>query len=160
MESFETKGKDMGDSSQSGKLNLFDISTDALREEISLQELSNRIKSLVLSDSGFKGLASWDEFESIRGMLRFLAEHKERTESEYFISPQAELIYSLVMLQGEAQQKALGITVDLYKSNAKAKTWWRKLSSIVHPDRCKHSGATSAAEELNRLYEEMIRNGR
>ena len=150
----------MGSSVQSGKLNFFDIPTDSLKEEFSLKELSNKIKSLVLPDSGFMEVSSWEEFESIRGMLRFLADYKERTESEYFISPQAELIYNLVKLQGEAQQKALGITVDLYKTKAKAKTWWRKLSSIVHPDKCKHSGATSATEELNRLYEEMMKNGR
>ncbi|QVN00916.1 hypothetical protein JYG38_22345 [Pseudomonas rhodesiae] len=159
MDDIETKDNRMGSPVKSGKLNFFDISTDNLRKEFSLQELSNKIESLVPPDSGFKEVSSWEEFESIRGMLRFLADYKERTESEYFISPQAEQIYNLVKLQGEAQQKALGITVGLYKNNAKAKAWWRKLSSTVHPDRCKHSGATSATEELNRLYKEMTGNG-
>lgn len=160
MEDLDIKDNAMGSSIQSGKLNFFDIPTDTLKREFSLPELSNKIKSLVLPESGFNGVSSWDEFESIRGMLRFLAEYKERTESVYFISPQAELIYSLVNLQGEAQQKALGITVDLYKTNSKAKTWWRNLTRIVHPDKCKHSGAEFAAAELNRLYEEMMKNGR
>lgn len=160
MSDFETKDKTMSSPAQPGISNFFDIPTDTLKKEFSLQELSEKINSLVLPDSGFKEISSWEEFESIRGMLRFLANYKERTESEYFISAQAELIYNLVNLQGEAQQKALGITVDLYKSNAKAKTWRRKLSSIVHPDKCKHSGATSATEELNRLHEEMIKHGR
>ncbi|MDP9664383.1 UNVERIFIED_ORG: hypothetical protein J2W16_002103 [Pseudomonas cremoricolorata] len=155
-----TKGNTMDGSAKPGVSNFFDVPTDTLRKEFSLQEISEKINSIVLPDSGFKEISSWEEFDSIRGMLRFLANYKERTESEYFISPEAELIYNLVNLQGEAQQKALGITVDLYKSNTKAKTWRRKLSSIVHPDKCKHSGATSATEELNRLYEEMIKHGR
>ena len=160
MDDLEPKENTMSSSVQSGISNFLDTPTDILKKELSLQELSEKIKSLVLPDSGFKEIYSWEEFESIRGMLRFFADYKKRAESEYFISPQAKLIYNLVNLQGEAQQKALGITVDLYKSNAKAKAWRRKLSSIVHPDKCKHSDATSATEELNRLYEEMIKNGR
>lgn len=142
------------------QLILFDSSLEILKKQFSLEELSKKVESVVPSECGFKGLSSWEEFESIRGMLQFLAVYKERADRDYFISPQTELLYNLVKLQGEAQQKALGITVSLYKSNVKAKTWWRKLSSVVHPDRCKHQSATPATEELNRLYEDLMKNGR
>lgn len=150
----------MSDSTLPESLSFFDRPLEYLSDKYSLEELSKKIESKIPPESGFKGLSSWEEFESIREMLRFLAVYNERAASEYFISPQAELIYNLVKLQGEAQQKALGITLALYKSNAKAKTWWRKLSSAIHPDRCKHRDATQAAGELNRLYEEMMKNGR
>ncbi|HDR9163783.1 TPA: hypothetical protein QDB28_004189 [Burkholderia vietnamiensis] len=150
----------MSDSTLPESLSFFDGPLEYLSDKYSLEEFSKKIESTIPPESGFKGLSSWEEFESIRGMLRFLAVYNERAASEYFISPQTELIYNLVKLQGEAQQKALGITVALYKSNAKAKTWWRKLSSVIHPDRCKHRDATQAAGELNRLYEEMMKNGR
>ena len=150
----------MSNSSLPEELKFFDDPQEILAEKFSLKEISDKVKSAVPTDCGFKGISSWDEFESIRTMLRFLATYKERVDEDYFISPQTEVLYKLVELQGEAQQNALGITIGLYKSKAKAKTWWRKLSSVVHPDRCNHRSATRATEELNRLYEEMLKNGR
>lgn len=141
-------------------LKFFDDSLETLKEKFSLDEISDKIASVVPVDCGFKGISSWDEFESIRKMLLFLAIYKERTDEDYFISPQTELLYKLVELEGVAQQNALRITVSLYKSKTQAKIWWRKLSLVVHPDRCNHRSATRATEELNRLYEEMLKNGR
>lgn len=137
-----------------------DSPVEQLKKQFPIAEISKKVVAALPPECGFKGLASWEEFESIRGMLRFLAAYQERANRDYFISHQTELIYSLVKLQGEAQQSALGVTSTLYRSNAKAKAWWRKLSLIVHPDRCKHRGATSATEQLNLLYEEMMKHGR
>ncbi len=76
--------------------------------------------------------------------------------SSYFVSETARLIYALVELDGENQQRALGLTPTHYRDAAKAKEWYRGIAKIVHPDHSHHSKAEDAMGELDRIYRRMV----
>jgi hypothetical protein len=142
------------------ELEFFGESLETLKKRFPLKEISEKIASAMPAEFEFEGLLSWEDFESKRKMLLFLAIYKKRMDEDYFLSPRTEALYKLAELQGEEQQKALGVELSLYKSKAKANAWFRKLSLLVHPDRSNHRSAERAFAELNRIHEEMLKNGR
>ena len=141
-------------------LEFFGDSLETLKKKFRLKEISKKIASLMPDDCEFKELLSWKDFESKRKIFLFLAIYKERMNEDYFISSRTEALYKLTQLQGEEQQKALGVEVGFYKSKAKANAWFRPLSMLVHPDRSKHRSAQRAFAKLKEIHEEMLKNGR
>ncbi len=80
----------------------------------------------------------------------------QNTDSDYFISPQAEIVFSIVKLDGEQRLKALGINKSHYKNPDKAKKWRNDLAIKVHPDKCAHPHAAKAMDEITALYDNMV----
>ena len=80
----------------------------------------------------------------------------QNTESDYFVSPTAEIVYSIIKLDGEQRLKALGINRSHYKDNDKAKKWRNDLAAKVHPDKCAHPQAATAMDEITALYKNMV----
>jgi cell division protein FtsB len=80
----------------------------------------------------------------------------QNTESDYFVSPDAEIVYSIIKLDGEQRLKALGINKSHFKDSDKAKKWRNDLAMKVHPDKCAHPHAAEAMEEITALFENMV----
>ena len=80
----------------------------------------------------------------------------QNTESDYFVSPTAEIVYSIIKLDGEQRLKALGVNGSHFKDVAKAKKWRNDLAAKVHPDKCVHPQATIAMDEITALYKNMV----
>lgn len=74
----------------------------------------------------------------------------------YFVSETARFIYALVELDGENQQRALGLTPAHYRNRDTAQTWYRGVAMMVHPDHCHHPKAKEAMGELDRIYRRMV----
>jgi len=146
----------MSSATDTDAMGILDMPLDEVKTKYSLEELSSKLQPLLPDSVAFEGVKEWAEFDRLRDIFRFFASLNQK----YFVSEQAEAIYALTELDGAQQQKALGIVSAHYKSKAKAKEWWRKYSSLLYPDRCQHVNATKATAELNRLYEEMGKNGR
>ncbi|UYM14470.1 hypothetical protein [Endozoicomonas euniceicola] len=60
---------------------------------------------------------------------------------DYFVSKEAEIIFYLSVLTGEAQQEMLNIAPSFYKDKKKAKAWRDKVIKKIHPDKSKHPDA-------------------
>ena len=80
----------------------------------------------------------------------------QTTDSDYFVSPTAEVVYSIINLDGEQRLKALGINRTHYKNSDKAKKWRNDLAMKIHPDKCAHPHAGKAMDEITALYENMV----
>jgi hypothetical protein len=80
----------------------------------------------------------------------------QNTDSDYFVSPAAEIVYSIINLDGEQRLKALGIDHTLYTNAKKAKKWRNDLADKVHPDKCAHPLASKAMIEITSLFENMV----
>ena len=80
----------------------------------------------------------------------------QNTESDYFVSPDAEIVYSIIKLDGEQRLKALGINRTHYKNSDKAKKWRNDLAMKIHPDKCAHPHAGKAMDEITALYDNMV----
>ena len=76
--------------------------------------------------------------------------------TSYFVSEAARIIYALVELDGENQQRALALTPAHYRDADRAKDWYRSISKIVHPDLCRHPKAEEAMGQLDRIYRRMV----
>jgi len=76
-------------------------------------------------------------------------------ENDYFVSESARLIYSLVELDGESRQRALGLTQAHYRDAELAKQWRNRIAMQIHPDVSHHPKAHDAANELAMMYKEM-----
>lgn len=96
------------------------------------------------------------ELEAENAALKQQLATAQTTESDYFVSPTAEIIYSIVKLDGEDRLKALGINRSHYKDPAKAKQWRNELAAKIHPDKCTHPQAAIAIDEVTALYKNMV----
>ncbi|MCW7556227.1 hypothetical protein NX722_27080 [Endozoicomonas gorgoniicola] len=79
---------------------------------------------------------------------------------DYFVSKEAEMIFYLSVLTGEAQQDMLNIVPSFYKDKKKAKAWRDEIIKKIHPDKSNHPDAKKATEVLNLLYERMLKNAK
>jgi FtsZ-binding cell division protein ZapB len=77
-------------------------------------------------------------------------------QSDYFKSAEAELIYSIVKLDGEDRMRALQITRSHYNNAKTAKDWRNKIANRVHPDKCRHPEAQVAATKIVEMYKSMV----
>ncbi len=77
-------------------------------------------------------------------------------QSDYFKSAEAELIYSIVKLDGEDRMKALQITRSHYNNAKTAKDWRNQMANRVHPDKCHHPEAQVAATKIVEMYKSMV----
>ena len=80
----------------------------------------------------------------------------QNTDSDYFVSPEAEIVYSVIKLDGEQRLKALGINRSHYKDADKAKKWRNTIVKKIHPDKCAHPHAGKAMDEIVALYDNMV----
>jgi hypothetical protein len=80
----------------------------------------------------------------------------QNTDSDYFVSPEAEIVYSVIKLDGEQRLKALGINRSHYKDADKAKKWRNTIVKKIHPDKCAHPYAGKAMDEIVALYDNMV----
>jgi|GEM_PF-2851631 len=80
----------------------------------------------------------------------------QQQQKGYFISEAARYIYALVVLDGENQQRELGLMPSHYRDAKLAKSWRDSIARKVHPDICHHSQAHQASDALDRLYRRML----
>lgn len=103
----------------------------------------------------------WDELYSNIIQFKFLIEsinkviERENNTSIYFLSASTEYIYYLMELEGDIKIKNLGITKNHYTNKKKAKEWKDKIYKSIKEE--KHPKLDEALEELNRIYELMIK---
>ena len=96
------------------------------------------------------------KLEAENASLKQLLIAAQNTDSDYFVSPTAEIVYSIVKLDGEQRLKALGINRTHYKNSDKAKKWRNDLAMKIHPDKCAHPHAGKAMDEITALYDNMV----
>jgi septal ring factor EnvC (AmiA/AmiB activator) len=77
-------------------------------------------------------------------------------QSDYFKSAEAELIYSLVKLDGEDRMRALRVTRNHYRDAKKAKDWRNQIATKIHPDKCYHPDAQAAIAKASEIYKSMV----
>ena len=80
----------------------------------------------------------------------------QSSDSDYFVSPTAEIVYSIVKLDGEQRLKALGVNGSHFRDTDKAKKWRNDIAAKVHPDKCAHPQAATAMDEITALYKNMV----
>ena len=114
--------------------------------EITIEGLQEQVKKLEAENAAMK-----KQMASIQKSAT-----SQSSESSYFVSPEAEIIYNITKLDGEARLKALGVNRSHYKDAKKAKDWRNNLAMKVHPDYCTHSHAARAMDEITSLYENMV----
>lgn len=85
-----------------------------------------------------------------------LAGYSTGYQSDYFKSAEAELIYSIVKLDGEERTRALHITGNHYRDAKKAKSWRNEIAARIHPDKCTHRDAQTAIAEVTEMYKLMV----
>jgi hypothetical protein len=96
------------------------------------------------------------ELEAENLMLRQQLASLSKSESSYFVSSEAAIIYSVIELDGEPRLKALGINKTHYRDTKKAKEWRNNLAMQIHPDKCAHPLAGRAMDEVTAIYESMV----
>ncbi len=77
-------------------------------------------------------------------------------QSDYFKSAEAELIYSIVKLDGQDRTRALNITGNHYRDAKTAKSWRNEIATRIHPDKCAHPAAQTAIAEITEIYKLMV----
>lgn len=77
------------------------------------------------------------------------------TESIYFQSEVARIIYALVELDGKQRLKQLGLDKSYVVNPEKSKKWRNDIAKKIHPDVCQHPKASDASIKLVELYKEM-----
>ena len=75
----------------------------------------------------------------------------------FFKDEASKVIFFLLYGEGELRTSTLGITVELYKNQELAKTWYRDMVKLVHPDNCSHPLAAKAFMEVNRIHKRMVK---
>lgn len=102
-----------------------------------------------------------DSFKSWKGIFELAQRNCALSsfDNEFFVSEEAKIIFALTHLDGEMRAEMLGIERGMYSSLDEAKKWYRRLASILHPDRCKHPRANEALAQLNAIYKRMKKHG-
>jgi hypothetical protein len=119
--------------------------------------LVDKLKNPPIAKPTIKGLqAQITELKAENKNLKQQLITAQNTESDYFVSPTAEIVYSIVKLDGEQRLKALGVNRSHYKDGDKAKKWRNDLAARVHPDKCTHPQAATAMDEVTALYKNMV----
>lgn len=140
---------------------------DDLKACGSFNELRQQIKESLGEKLSLK-FGSWEDmFCAVQELRDFVTkacgtisenndESKETdTNSLYFQSDAARIIYALLELDGEQRLKELGIDKSYTKDLEKAKSWRNNIAKVIHPDVCKHPNASEASIKLTKLYERM-----
>jgi cell division protein FtsB len=96
------------------------------------------------------------ELQAENADLRQQLATAQSTDSDYFVSPTAEIVYSIVKLDGEQRLKALGVNGSHFRDADKAKKWRNDIAAKVHPDKCAHPQAATAMDEITALYKNMV----
>lgn len=72
-----------------------------------------------------------------------------------FVSKKAEYIFYLTKLEGKQRNKLLGITDEMYENKEIAKSWYKNIAKLVHPD--SNSGDENKAFlVLKELYDNIV----
>jgi hypothetical protein len=75
---------------------------------------------------------------------------------DFFLSKEAEYIFYLTQLEGEARRKKLNANRKLYRDKIAAKKWRDQIYKFIHEDRCCHALSKEACQQLDEMYEGMI----
>jgi hypothetical protein len=100
--------------------------------------------------------AEIDRLKAENASLKQQLTTAQNTDSDYFVSPTAEIVYSIVKLDGEQRLKALGVNGSHFRDAGKAKKWRNDIAAKVHPDKCAHPQAATAMDEITALYKNMV----
>jgi hypothetical protein len=79
------------------------------------------------------------------------------SDSLYFKSESARIIYALVKLDGDQRLKELKIDRSYYRDSEKAKKWRNEIAKLIHPDRCNHPQSAVATNKLSEIFNNMVR---
>jgi hypothetical protein len=124
---------------------------------VSWTALADKLNNPPIAKPTIKGLqAQITELKAEIETLKQQLTTAQNTDSDYFVSPTAEIVYNIVKLDGEQRLKALGINRSHYKDGDKAKKWRNDLAAKVHPDKCAHPQAATAMDEITALYKNMV----
>ena len=105
----------------------------------------------------------WDELYSNIVQFKFLIEdinkviQNEKESNLYFYTKGHEYIYYLLELNGETREQNLGIYINLYTNKKKAKEWKDNISNKILNEAIEHPKLEAALEELNNIYQLMIK---
>ena len=137
-------------------------SVEELKSLGSLKEIRTELQYIIGDDIKIK-MNTWENLYngilSINGLIeRCSGENIIRNEKDLYFKSEAEkYIYFLLELDGEVQQRKLKINKMHYLNPQVAEKWRNTIAKIIHPDSCKHIKAEQAMAELNKLYQEMIK---
>lgn len=79
-------------------------------------------------------------------------------DAHFFASEQHRLTYALTRLEGAQRMDMLGITDQHWKDLNYIKTWFRKLSKVIHPDYNKIPESNLAWQNLDKIKEDLIKH--
>ena len=87
-----------------------------------------------------------------------MMEEQEKLDlSIYFVSKEHKYVFALCYLDKAIRMELLGINEELYEDKEKAKEWYHRIATIVHPDICKLPNCEKAVAKLNELYAGMVK---
>lgn len=137
-------------------------SEEELKSMGSLKELRLELQSIVGDDIKLK-MDTWGHlYTSILAVnslvKRCSGESVIQKEGDLYFKSEAEkYIFFLLELEGEVRQRKLKINKAHYLNPQIAEKWRNAIAKTIHPDSCKHIKAEQAMAELNKLYQEMIK---
>lgn len=137
-------------------------SEEELKSMGSLKALRLELQSIVGDDIKLKTDTWGHLYNSILAVNNLVERcsgesHIQKEGDLYFKSEAEKYIFFLLELEGEVQQRKLKINKMHYLNPKVAEKWRNAIAKIIHPDSCKHVKAEQAMAELNKLYQEMIK---
>lgn len=137
------------------------IESNSLREEGTLEEISNLIKKEI-SPLQLPEKTSFDSLEKIVKEIIYpiynYKNKKDEYKNEYFKSEQAELTFYLVELDRKEKVKQLkkfGYNDMFYNDKDLVKKWYKKMSKLVHPDINNLKKSNEAFDQLKKLVSDF-----
>ena len=96
--------------------------------------------------------ARWNVEEELRRNAERFKQEQPKFESEL-----DKIIFNLVKLDGLKRVIALNITPEYFRKKDLAKSWYRKMSKLVHPDTNKNPLSQQAFYNVTDIYKQMLR---
>lgn len=142
--------------------NILDVkSEEELRKLGSLKTIRVEFESIVGKEIKLKTNTWNNMYNSIIIIARLMRKSSNCANNQYndlYFKGEAEkYIFFLLELQDESRLKKLKVNKMHYANKNIADKWKKDIAKIIHPDLCHHPKAEQAMSELNKLYEEMIR---
>ena len=141
------------------------VSVEELKEWGTLKEVKALLKESWKEDQLISGNSFEQLFKKVKAIQDVVNQQAE-LESKgyeamvnpetYFASEASEYLFYLLELDGELRIKKLGIHRGLFSNKKQAKTWYRNIAHVIHPDHCQHPKANQGMNVLNELYQSMI----
>lgn len=81
------------------------------------------------------------------------------SSDSFFKDESSKTIFYLLHMSGEERTNVLGISAELYDNAQKARSWYVRMSKLVHPDNTDNPEAANAFREIQRIYKRMKQLG-